>query len=778
MDKSTARITGGRHKIIGDNQRNRIKGDTMTKPFEINTGDLANIMMGGGSTKDHGKQSKESHNAQNNRGKYVGAPYNFVPFTNNVFWYEQGKQTSHNDVSDELLSGEITYKIRAETQIIVDDGSGHFCKNAYGKYAIPGSSIRGLIRNNVQILGLSSVKEDIDSYALMYRNVASGPKKEKERYAEVLGVDNNDAETRGIARNVKAGYLILKSGKYYINGVKRSFEKDTNYLMLSSRYILAHPEDFPFFMQDWKHHMMYRNDCKFERRETINGTYDGKKAKFIIKTEDKEKVDQSIRNEKFSFVASKIYPYKGNIVVEIQEIGKPGIYDMQGQANYKNKNMGLDRIISYEPKYKWMVNEDYAPYYEPIFYQLDKEQKRVVSVYARDCKVDSCPPGMQKGYVLSSGRMNNKKNIYIIPEEETNIEQAIKISKEDIRAFSADLQKRKTTLRQYFKSKGKSREDMEKEALAFFGLPQGDGDRKPVFYIEDRGKLYFGFTPRLRLFYDYEISQGINKEHKEGILDYSKAIFGYSGQKESYKSKVSFSDAVAESGKESKEWKNPILRSPKPTSYLDYLVQGKNNSNQAVTYNDSNMQLRGVKQYWIHDEIARDEMARRTIDDDEKEGFYPLEEKTEFRGKIRFWNMTEDELGLLLWSIQLDPEKSWMNIGKAKPYGYGSISVKLTSVKKLDKQKAYSLERLELDPLTDIDVAEMIRVYKERMNQFLGKDKIDEFPGIKDFFDMKDHNKVPENSTIKYMSIDNREYQNRKNPLPSIKETIKNNSKS
>ena len=499
-----------------------------------------------------------------------------------------------------------------------------------------------------------------------------------------------------------------------------------------------------------------------------------KKAKFIIKTEDKEKVDQSIRNEEFSFIAN-IDQNRGNIVVEIQEIGKPGIHDMKGQANYKN--MELDRIISYEPKYGGMVNKAYAPYYEPIYYQLDKEQKRVVSVYARDCKVDSRLPGMQKGYVLSSGRMNNKKNIYIIPEEETNIKQAIKISKEDIRAFSADLQKRKTTLRQYFKSKGKSREDMEKEALAFFGLPQGDGDRKPVFYIEDRGKLYFGFTPRLRLFYDYEISQGINKEHKGGILDYSKAIFGYSGQKESYKSKVSFSDAVAESGKESKEWKNPILRSPKPTSYLDYLVQGKNNSNQAVTYNDSNMQLRGIKQYWLHDEIAHDEMARRTIDDDEKEGFYPLEEKTEFRGKIRFWNMTEDELGLLLWSIQLDPEKSWMNIGKAKPYGYGSISLKLTSVKKLDKQKAYSTERLELDPFTDINVEEMIRIYKERMNQFLDKYKIDELPNIKDFFDMKDYTKIPDESKIIYMSIDNKEYQNREKPLPSIKETLRNSNK-
>lgn len=760
----------------------------MTKPLDINTDDLAKKMMGGGSTKDHRKQPKRNNNNQKNKGskdmgKYVGAPYNFIPFTNNIFRYEEGKQTSHDDVSDELLSGKITYTITAETPIIVDDGTGHFCKNKDGKYAIPGSSIRGLIRNNVQILGLSSVKEDIDSYALMYRNVASGPKKERKRYAEVLGVDNNDVETRGIARNVKAGYLTLKAGKYYINEVKSTFEKDTNYLMLSSRYILSHQEDFPFFMQDWKHHMMYTDKCVFKRKESINGTYNGEQAKFIIRTEDKEIVANSIVNQKFSFKASKINSHERGKVVEIKAIGTPDVYDKKGWADYRyrNDNIELDRTISYEPECKWMENKEYAPYYKPVFYQLDKEQ-RVVSVYARDCKADSLPTDIQKGYVLSSGWMNNKKNIYIIPEEETNIENAIKIPKEDIKAFSADLQKRKTMLRQYFEKGEKSKENAENKALAFFGLPQKDGDRKPVFYIEDKGRLYFGFTPRLRLFYDYEISQGFNEKEEERILDYSKAIFGYSSQKESYKSKVSFSDAAAESGKEIKERKNPILRSPKPTSYLDYLEQEKNNSNQAVTYNDSNMKLRGIKQYWLHNEIACNEtvsdgITRQTKYGSEKEGFYPLEEKTEFRGKIRFWNMTDDELGLLLWSIQLDPENSWMNIGKAKPYGYGSISVKLTSVKKLDKQKAYSLECLNLDPFTDINVEEMIQVYKEHMNQFLGNE-IDEYPRIKEFFDMKNHNKMPDGSAIKYMSIDNKDYQNRKKPLPSVRETIENNRNS
>ena len=69
--------------------------------------------------------------------------------------------------------------------------------------------MRGLIRNNVQILGLSSFFEDIDDYALMYRNVAGGA--EKKRYNMILGTDSRDDEMRGIAKNVKAGYLVQKS---------------------------------------------------------------------------------------------------------------------------------------------------------------------------------------------------------------------------------------------------------------------------------------------------------------------------------------------------------------------------------------------------------------------------------------------------------------------------------------------------------------------------------------------------------------------------------------
>lgn len=151
---------------------------------------LAMMMMGGGvkDNKSYKELSSKPKNYQNNSAprknniskveddRYVGAPYNFVPFTQKEYEYSKEQLPTHDSMNEKLISGELVYEMTAETDIFVDDGTDahHFNKNAKGQYSIQGSSVRGLIRNNVQILGFSSIADDIDDYALMYRNVAGG----------------------------------------------------------------------------------------------------------------------------------------------------------------------------------------------------------------------------------------------------------------------------------------------------------------------------------------------------------------------------------------------------------------------------------------------------------------------------------------------------------------------------------------------------------------------------------------------------------------------------
>ena len=108
---------------------------------------------------------------------YVGAPYNFIPISEKTYDYEknQKEKKEHNRLEKELLSGCVTYQIQAKTPILIDGGKkdskgkgiGEFYRDANGNYAIPGSSIRGLVRSNAQILSFSEVGEDIDDYNLM-----------------------------------------------------------------------------------------------------------------------------------------------------------------------------------------------------------------------------------------------------------------------------------------------------------------------------------------------------------------------------------------------------------------------------------------------------------------------------------------------------------------------------------------------------------------------------------------------------------------------------------
>lgn len=762
------------------------KGDA--SPNSKDTSPKNNGILAGSSNKEEKKENR-GNNTFRDTG-YVGAPYNFIPFAEKVYQYPQGIQWHHNDASGELFTGELTYKITAHTPVIVDGGDGCFFRTASGDYAIPGSTIRGLIRNNAQILGLSSVDEDIDDYALMYRSIASGSRKENKRHSKILGTNNNGTETKGMAVNVKAGYITLENGIYYIDEVNESFDKGANYLALSSRRILSEKENFPFFIGNWKKRMMYTDNCTFVRKEMINGKYKGKPVRFSYQTEDAKEVENCIVDGKISFEISEIIEKGNNTTIVIDSIRMPGKCSEEGEIRYrksKDSNSTISRTISYDPSDKYtMVNKCYEPYYEPVYFELDETGKRIKSVYAKDCDTDSPLPDAREGYVLSSGWMNSKKNLYIIPEVHCDV-HTIKIDTKDIKAFSADLNKRIKTLKRYFEHGQDGKEKSEEKAGDFFGLPKREGERKPVFFIDSGSRLYFGFTPRLRLFYDYTIKNGIKGNPESGAIDYCKAIFGYSQGKESYKSKVSFSDAKITCGQGQGQQVLPeksfILAEPKPTSYWDYLIQdqGSSESGEPVTYNDSGMKLRGIKQYWLHAEAAQPEQTvkreKKSGSEKENDGpestFQPLDKGTVFTGKIRFWNLTKEELGLLLWSIRLKPGKSRMNVGKAKPYGYGNISLDLTSAKRLDMQQAYSLEGLNLDPFIDINVEEAIRAYRKHINGFLEGSSIDELSSIREFFAMKNFADIPSEDKIKYMSIDEGDYQNRRRPLQSVGEVIK-----
>lgn len=158
----------------------------------------------------------------------VRAPYNFVPFTERqpfMRYTDVSKLPAHDELRAELLTGEIHLTLTAETPVFVSDGqeNADFFRGANGNYMIPGSTIRGMARENMQILGDGLVlkDEDLEDYQIYYREIAgTGTRKPlRKYYQDTLGVKpekTKSGKSISIPHNINAGYLVRENGLYRI----------------------------------------------------------------------------------------------------------------------------------------------------------------------------------------------------------------------------------------------------------------------------------------------------------------------------------------------------------------------------------------------------------------------------------------------------------------------------------------------------------------------------------------------------------------------------------
>lgn len=605
---------------------------------------------------------------------YVGAPYNFVPLGTKV--YRKKNITKHNEITG--LSGYVEYQVTAQTPIIVDGGDSHFYKNKDGKAAIPGSTMRGLVRSNMQILSQSSIVDDIANAKLMYRCVgATANNANKAVYDKIMApaVWQQDKEKTSIAQNTKGGYITNENGKYYI--IPTVVEKISNELGEINYYIVKENKII---------------EAHFKEFETL-------------------KVDPGILQ------------YKNNS--DFQKVGK--------------RRVGKP-------------NAEYFPDSRPVYYKLDGCDVVVgISLNPKN--------GYKKGTMISSGRMNDKKVFYIIPEAVPAAR--FELPKEDVESFQRDYKGRE---KQFSAAVGdgsdrKRKDELTKKAQKFFALPK-DGETKPVFYTNYKGKWYFGYTTRLRVFYESSIYDGLTDVQKDNSLDYCKSLFGFTADVESYRSRLSFQEAVIDNSKLEGRGESRVLAEPKPTSYLDYLI-GKDGAPSAYR---GEFQLRGMKQYWLHKAPVRGIMGKN---ENVGSSFFPYPQGSSFTGQIRFINLSEEELGMLLWSLLLEKE-SQQNIGKGKPYGFGRVSISLKKLEIMDYAALYGSDALCLEPYQDqkAQCGEYIAKAKADMTAFLGKDVMT-YPPVRDFFRMKNAEKMPDEEAIRYMHLSDKkqnldsEYQER-----------------
>ena len=221
------------------------------------------------------------------------------------------------------------------------------------------------------------------------------------------------------------------------------------------------------------------------------------------------------------------------------------------------------------------------------------------------------------------------------------------------------------------------------------------------------------------------------------IGDHSENKVGEKKQEKitSMSSKIFISDALSINNKSKELEKKLILKSlgePHPSLTRFYL---ENNG----TY-DKNFKIRGRKFYWHHqDKIEAGKNYSnylKTISDPApsttNSTIWFLEPEQNFEFEVTFKDLTDEELGILIYSLELEQDLLH-KFGKAKAFGLGSCEIKITdcllessekyssfikAYEKIDKEKYLKIakDKYKLDTTERKEIKELKAILKSTNN--------------------------------------------------------------
>ena len=391
-------------------------------------------------------------------------------------------------------------------------------------------------------------------------------------------------------------------------------------------------------------------------------------------------------------------PYNGYYAIDLRKLSNMEAWKTRFQVRYKNyvnifsslsSGMYSSRRASASRSKTIRI-----PFMLPVLFTTDRNMA-LTSVKNHDSadKKAYIDKNIQEGYLLSSGFVPGNKKIYLIPR--TSIDNERYLIKECV-------------IKDYIKNTS-SYSNIQDEQR-YYQLPQ-NGEEKPVFYIQNAEEIQFGFTLLFPFFYKNSVKEGIRQNTLSKGYDYDEAIFGFKKKEETYAGRVSFENVYLSEGKVEKN-SVPVMYVPKAQCALNYIEE-----NTGLAYENPDFTLRGLKQYWLHRDVYQG-----SLKEEHTKSMDMARAGSVFLGKIRFYNLRPDELGLLLWSLELN-QNSEQNWGYAKPLGYGRIKLKIRHAYLYQQDnfmmhtEAFSDTRREFHPI------EYIQKYITVLEDFLGLDK-------------------------------------------------------
>lgn len=174
----------------------------------------------------------------------ASAPYNFIPFEDFTV-KATDELISHDRFDKKRKTGKITYTLVNETEIFVGgnkdldaDGVEHFFGDNEN-FIIPGSTMRGFIRANAEILSLS-YPDMIEDRRMMYRSFADKCVALRNQYSEKMR-GANDEKMTSFKQSVRAGYLYWENEHKLCIVPAKEFEgRGCNYVSIHESDLRKH----------------------------------------------------------------------------------------------------------------------------------------------------------------------------------------------------------------------------------------------------------------------------------------------------------------------------------------------------------------------------------------------------------------------------------------------------------------------------------------------------------------------------------------------------------
>ena len=642
----------------------------------------------------------------------VTLPYDFISLPNKyITRYDDINQLpKYNEINEDTQSGYIEYTIEQNSKLAVEIRSGYADK----KY-LSSSMMKGLTRSNAEILSCS-FPMFVDRSNLLYRDLSSKNyierllknDKLKNEIKDTAENEEKSETDKSIEKNINVGFLSKVNNEYHIVPAKSINNKNFKSIKeIELKEIESKNKDVSF-------NKIYEWDSKIEK-EMVSLCNEIKMLDKIIKDEREEHIDIIENNQKmidekfskFSFnneeIKDKIKLIKETEKLQ-QELGQK-LRQKLGQQLGQELGQKLRQKLRQELRQELEEIEELKDCGKLINNYVERwckkfeleikyniiERNKGFKPYQNEVKINE-----QKYILFNSSNACSKRTHYLInAEKEENCFFVVKEAV--ITTYNKNLEKF---------SNGNDIKDFNDIFSNYEKLCDKLSNSKSihlpiVFYKLENGEVVnVGRTPYFKVNHRKQIGDLLKDNTISGI-DYAGALFGFSMKNEnasndemiSYKSRVRFSPIKILSGSISnKVVENLILLTPQASAEGMYLKQ--NVKNEKVTYEDEECELNGYKYYHVLDEVINASKKDNVKTTTKKRYIeYDKENKLTFKGRIYFKNLNDDELGLLILSVDISKlkltqkykkliknknvDECYELIGGAKPYGYGKTKIRI-----------------------------------------------------------------------------------------------------